>query len=70
MHNEFTAVVKKIDAWWIGWISEIPGINCQENSFEELMISLKSALAETLEMNRMESLKAAGDKYTEHKIAI
>ena len=27
---EYTAIIKKIDEWWIGWIEEIPGINCHE----------------------------------------
>jgi len=32
MNNQFTAVVKKDGEWWIGWIEEIPGVNCQEKS--------------------------------------
>ena len=32
MRAEYTAVVKQDDAWWIGWIEEVPGVNCQERS--------------------------------------
>ena len=24
---EYTAVIKQDDAWWIGWIEEVPGVN-------------------------------------------
>ena len=32
MKDTYTAVVKKSDDWWIGWIEEVPGVNCQESS--------------------------------------
>ena len=49
----FTAIIKKSDPWWIGWVEEIPGVNCQEKTKEELIISLKSALKEALEIYRI-----------------
>lgn len=27
MKNIYTAVVKKADDWWVGWIEEVPGVN-------------------------------------------
>ncbi len=36
MKNEYTAVVKQEDDWWVGWIEEVPGVNCQEKTYEEL----------------------------------
>ena len=27
---EYTAIVKHRGEWWIGWIEEVPGVNCQE----------------------------------------
>ena len=48
MNNEYTAVIKQDGNWWIGWIKEIPGVNCQEHTRKELMKSLKSAFKETL----------------------
>jgi len=44
MKNEHTAVVKKEDDWWVGWIEEHPAVNCQERTYEEL----KETLAVTL----------------------
>ncbi len=36
MKNEYTAIIKKDGNWWIGWIKEILGVNCQEKTYEEL----------------------------------
>jgi predicted RNase H-like HicB family nuclease len=38
---EFRAVVKKSDDWWIGWLIDLPGVNAQERTREELLESLK-----------------------------
>jgi predicted RNase H-like HicB family nuclease len=58
------------DRWWIGWVEEIPGVNSQGETREELLENLRSALAEALEMNRQEALEAANGKYVEEKIAV
>ncbi len=49
MQNTYTAVVKQSGNWWIGWIEEIPGVNCQEQTQEELMKTLRITLGEALE---------------------
>ncbi len=33
--NHYTAVMKQKGDWWIGWIAEVPEVNCQERSKEE-----------------------------------
>jgi len=38
---EFRGVVKKSDDWWIGWLIDLPGVNAQERTKEELLESLK-----------------------------
>ncbi len=70
MKNQYTAIVKHDDKWWIGWIEEIPGVNCQEKTYDELIKSLEITLKEALEFNRQDALKAAGSGYIEEKIAI
>jgi predicted RNase H-like HicB family nuclease len=70
MKPEFRAVIKQDGPWWIGWIEEIPGVNCQEASREELLDSLREALGEALEMNRADALKAAQGDYSEVTISI
>lgn len=51
MNNVYTAVIKPSGDWWIGWIAEVPGVNCQEATREELMESLQVTLNEALELN-------------------
>jgi predicted RNase H-like HicB family nuclease len=68
--NAFTAVIKQDGPWWIGWIEEIPGVNSQGETREELLANLRSALEEAIEMNREDALAAAVDSYTEESIAL
>ena len=70
MNTKYTAIVKQVEDWWIGWIEEIPGVNCQEHTREELIESLRATLKEALEFNRQEALSAVGIGYVEEKIAI
>ena len=67
---EYTAIVKHRGEWWIGWIEEVPGVNCQERTHEELMQSLAETLSEALELNRQDALAAAGDDYFEEKVVV
>jgi len=70
MNSQYTAIIKKDGDWWVGWIEEVPGVNCQEGSREELMESLKVTLKEALEFNRKDALSAAGEDFQEETIAI
>lgn len=70
MSNTYMAVTKHDGGWWIGWIEEVPGVNCQERTHEELLRSLKSTLIEALEFNRKEALKSASAGYSEEPITI
>ena len=66
----YTAIVKEAEGWWIGWIEEIPGVNCQERTREALIESLRVTLKEALEFNRQDALKAAGKNYKEESITL
>jgi predicted RNase H-like HicB family nuclease len=70
MKTKYTAVVKEDAGWWIGWIEEVPGVNCQEATREDLIESLEITLREALEFNRSEAIDAAGDGYEELEIAV
>ena len=70
MKGEYTAVVKQNGGWWVGWIEEVPGVNCQERTLEELRKTLEVTLKEALELNRLDALAAAGVGFQEEKIAI
>ena len=70
MNTEYTAVLKQADGWWVGWVEEVPGVNCQERSKEALIASLREVLAEALEFNRQEAIAAAGDEFMEEPLAL
>lgn len=58
MSNTYTAVIKPSGDWWIGWIAEVSGVNCQEATREELLESLKVTLREALELNKKDATVA------------
>ena len=70
MNNVYTAVTMKGGDWWIGWIEEVPGVNCQERTHEELLESLKITLKEALEFNRQDAISSVGVNFQEEQIAI
>lgn len=68
MSNTYTAIIKTDGDWWIGWIEEIPGVNCQEATRGELLESLTITLKEALEFNRLEALSRAGSHFSKELI--
>lgn len=48
MAPSYTAVVKQDGKWWFGWVEEVPGVNCQEATREELLESLRVILTEAI----------------------
>ena len=69
MPPKYTAVVQQDGPWWIGWIEEIPGVNSQGATRDELLDNLKSALHEALEMNRADALAAVKGSFEEVSIS-
>jgi len=70
MANTYTAITKQSGEWWIGWIEEIPGVNCQERTREELLETLKITLGEALEFNREEALEFAASDFEEEPLTL
>ena len=65
MTATYTAVISQDGPWWVGWVEEVPGVNAQEHSRDELLVSLRLVLREALEFNREEARQAAGPAYEE-----
>ena len=63
--SPYTAVIRRDGQWWIGWVEEVPGVNSQGETREELLTNLREALNEAIEMNREEARKAAGEQLEE-----
>ncbi|HEX8359874.1 MAG TPA: type II toxin-antitoxin system HicB family antitoxin [Longimicrobium sp.] len=71
MEASYTAIVQQRELWWIGWIEEVPGVNSQGETREELLENLRSALEEALEMNRADAVAAAqGAPYEEVRVIL
>lgn len=70
MNESYTAVIKQSGDWWIGWIEEVSGVNCQESSKGELLESLRITLREALEFNRHEAIEAVGDSFEEVSVTV
>jgi predicted RNase H-like HicB family nuclease len=60
--TDYTAVVQQRDGWWVGWVEEVPGVNSQGATRDELLENLSSALGEALEMNRCDAIAAAAEE--------
>lgn len=63
----YPAIIKHVGTDWIGWIEEIPGVNCQEETREALEESLKITLQEALAFNREDTLALAGSGYQDSR---
>jgi predicted RNase H-like HicB family nuclease len=70
MNTEYTAVIQQDGDWWIGWVEEIPGVNSQGKTKDELLENLRSALSEAIEMNREDALREANEGFVEEAISI
>ena len=68
--SDYTAIIKQSGDWWIGWIEEVPGVNCQERTREELLETLRVTLREAVDFNRAEARSAAGPEFEEEPIAV
>ena len=42
------AIIKQEGDWWIGWLVDIPGVNAQEHTRDELLRSLRIGLEDML----------------------
>jgi predicted RNase H-like HicB family nuclease len=66
----YTALVKRAGDWWIGWVQEVPSVNAQERTKDELLASLREALREAIEFNRQDAREAAQSDYVEEPLAL
>ena len=68
--SSYTEILKQDGDWWIGWVEEVPGVNAQERTHEELLASLRAILAEALEFNRKEARAAADCDFEEETLSV
>ena len=70
MANLYTAIIKQDGDWWIGWVEEIPGANAQERTRDQLIISLREATKDILELHRQQAIMEAEKEFEEMPLVI
>lgn len=70
MNQTYTAVIKQDGDWWIGWIEEVSGVNCQEETRDGLLCALRETLIEAIALNREDARNALGKHFEELAIAV
>jgi predicted RNase H-like HicB family nuclease len=65
---KYNAIIQQHGQWWIGWIEEVPGVNSQGHTREELLANLQDALEEALEMNRADARASVSGEFEEVSI--
>ena len=45
---KYRAIIKEVDGWWIGWLVDLPGVNAQKKTKEELIEALTIGAQEML----------------------
>ncbi len=48
---KYRAIIKQSGEWWIGWLVDLPGVNAQEKTREELIESLVSGAVDMLSVD-------------------
>ncbi len=46
---KYRAIIKEIDGWWIGWLVDLPGVNAQERTQDQLIKSLQIGAEDMLD---------------------
>jgi predicted RNase H-like HicB family nuclease len=63
--SQYTAIIRRDGELWIGWVEEVPGVNSQGSTRDELISNLREALHEAIEMNREDARNMAGETFEE-----
>ncbi len=70
MGPKYSAIIQQHGEWWVGWVEEVPGVNSQGKTREELVENLRDALEEALELNRAEARAAAQGHFEEVSLGL
>ena len=50
--SKHTVSIEKHGRWYVAWVEEVPGVNTQGRTWDEVRSNLKEALHDILELNR------------------
>lgn len=66
MERVFTAVFENVGKFYIGWVEELPGVNTQAGTLEEVRENIREAIELVLLSNReLTEKKLEGKKFIE-----
>ncbi len=68
MESTFTAIIKKNEWGFVGYIAEVPGANTQGATVEETRANLKEALRMILDANKEIALTNLDGTYIKEEI--
>lgn len=49
--DEHPVFAERDGEWWIGWIEDVHGVNAQERTLDELLVSLRMAFEDMYEFS-------------------
>ena len=70
MENTFTAILKKMDGGYVGYVAELPGANTQGRTIEETRSNLREAILMVLEANRERAFAIVDENAIREEIKI
>ncbi len=70
MHNEFTAIVERDEAWFIAYCPEIPGANGQGKSKPEAIKNLSAAIDLILQDRREDAIRGLPADAERERVAV
>jgi len=68
--RQFTAVYRKSQGWYVGWVEEVPGAVTQGKTLKELKENLKEAVQLVIETNRDWAERESEGKLTREPLSI
>jgi len=67
----FTAVYKKVEEGYVGFVEELPGANTQGETLEETRTNLEEAVRLVLEANReLSEIQLAGEEVIREQLSL
>ena len=68
--EKFTAIYKKHGRWYLGWIEEIPGINTQGRTLQEVKSNLRDAARLVIDTNRLLNRRAMKGRFVRELVTL
>ena len=69
-NTTYTAVIGQSEGFWVGWVDQVPGVNCQSDTKEGLMEALREALRMILEDDASQSAPTLEEGYEREPLSV